>query len=288
MPYSPTVWVDDSIPDIDAQNLNKIEAGIAAAPAVGDSSAAAPIPVGNGTSYTFKKITNAEVDSAAAIDYAKLNLALSVKNADIAATAAIAYTKLALANSIVNADIATTAAIAYSKLSLAGSVQVSDLAFTPSVTQKLAVVGFPAGNTPAAAPWLSANAAILVPFALQTSQTISAIVVSAGSTQSGNFDVGIYDSSGTRKVSKGSTAQSTLTGNVANSVTVTSTPLAAGQYYLALSADNGTGTFYFESTAPASLAQHQLQVATSFPLPASITPGSTKPSRGLLLSAPAT
>ena len=31
MPYTPTVWVDDSVPAISAANLNHIEAGIAAA-----------------------------------------------------------------------------------------------------------------------------------------------------------------------------------------------------------------------------------------------------------------
>lgn len=51
-----------------------------------------------------------------------------ITNAKINSAAAIAYSKLALANSIVNADIATAAAIAYSKLNLTGSIVSADLA----------------------------------------------------------------------------------------------------------------------------------------------------------------
>lgn len=50
-------------------------------------------------------IMNVDVNVAAAIAYAKLNLANSIVNADIAAGAAIAYAKLNLANSIVTGDI---------------------------------------------------------------------------------------------------------------------------------------------------------------------------------------
>jgi len=61
-------------------------------------------------------ITNAMVNTSAAIAYSKLNLANSIVNADVASGAAIAYSKLSLSGSIVNADVATGAAIAYSKL----------------------------------------------------------------------------------------------------------------------------------------------------------------------------
>ena len=71
-------------------------------------------------------ISNANVDSGAAIAYSKLNLVNSITsndivdgtiiNGDINASAAIAYTKLNLTTSIVNGDIASGAAIAVSKL----------------------------------------------------------------------------------------------------------------------------------------------------------------------------
>jgi hypothetical protein len=73
-------------------------------------------------------ITNVMVNSAAAIAYSKLNLALSIVNADVSASAAIAYSKLNLALSIVNADVSASAAIAYSKLNLATSIVNADVA----------------------------------------------------------------------------------------------------------------------------------------------------------------
>lgn len=68
------------------------------------------------TSISSNYITNAMVNSAAAIAYSKLNLSGSIVNADIFSGAAIAYSKLNLSNSLVNADINTSAAIAFSKL----------------------------------------------------------------------------------------------------------------------------------------------------------------------------
>jgi hypothetical protein len=71
-------------------------------------------------------IVNADVNSAAAIAYSKLNLAGAITssdivnetivNTDISTSAQIAYGKLNLTNSIVNGDINASAAIALSKL----------------------------------------------------------------------------------------------------------------------------------------------------------------------------
>lgn len=72
-------------------------------------------------------ITNAMINSAAAIAYSKLNLSGSIINTDINASAAIAYSKLNLSGSIVNADISNSAAIAYSKLNLSGSIVNTDI-----------------------------------------------------------------------------------------------------------------------------------------------------------------
>lgn len=136
--------------------------------------------------------------------------------------------------------------------------------------------------------WPGANDAILVPFTLQAAQTIAGVWVSAGSIQSGNFDVGVYSHAGTRQVSKGSTAQSSLTAGSPALVSVASTPLAAGRYYLALAADNATGKFWMEADFASGGVgcDLQLQVAASFPLPASITPGAITPNNGLILVAP--
>lgn len=61
-------------------------------------------------------ITNAMINSIAAIAYSKLNLSDSIVNADINASAGIVYSKLDLTDGIVNADINTSAAIARTKL----------------------------------------------------------------------------------------------------------------------------------------------------------------------------
>jgi hypothetical protein len=73
-------------------------------------------------------ILNADINASAGIVYSKLSLAGSILNSDINASAAIAYTKLALTGSILNADINASAAIAYSKLNLTGAVTNADLA----------------------------------------------------------------------------------------------------------------------------------------------------------------
>lgn len=64
--------------------------------------------------FVFQKITNAQIDAAAAIDKSKLG-PLNIVNADISASAAIAKSKLAALN-LVDADISSGAAIAKSKL----------------------------------------------------------------------------------------------------------------------------------------------------------------------------
>jgi len=149
--------------------------GSARLPAVDGSQLTGITPSSN--SVTSAKIVdgtivNADIDSAAAIAYSKLNLASSVTssdisdatiaNADISTSAAIADTKLATISTagkvsdsalssnvsligqtvesseitdgtIVNADIDSAAAIAYSKLNLSNSVVAGDIA-TGAVT----------------------------------------------------------------------------------------------------------------------------------------------------------
>ena len=88
---------------------------------------------GVATAPAWGKVANAHVDSAAAIAYSKLNLALGIVNGDINASAAIAYSKLNLAAAIVNADIATGAAIAYSKLNLSAAILNADIATAAAI-----------------------------------------------------------------------------------------------------------------------------------------------------------
>ena len=62
-------------------------------------------------------LVNADIATAAAISYSKLNLTNSITNADVAVGAGITYGKLSLTGFITNADIATGAGISVSKLS---------------------------------------------------------------------------------------------------------------------------------------------------------------------------
>ena len=72
-------------------------------------------------------IGNADINSAAGIQYSKLLLTGGIVNADINGSAGITYSKLSLTNGIVNSDINTAAAIPYSKLNLAGGLLNADV-----------------------------------------------------------------------------------------------------------------------------------------------------------------
>lgn len=156
-------------------------------------------------------------------------------------------------------------------------------------TQKVAYVTGPKPMETAAvtSTYETANAAILLPFTIQADQTIAEIDFWPGSSQSGNYDLGVYDSSGTRKVSKGSTAQSTLTANSLNKIAVTSTPLDAGLYYLAVVYDNATANLRTLASGDFGNAFCR-KVTSSFPLPSTLTIGSTAPTTAPLMAAPLT
>lgn len=72
--------------------------------------------------FVFQKVTNAQIDAAAAIDKSKLG-PLNIVNADISAGAAIAKSKLAALN-IVDADVAAGAAINLDKIDFPAGVIV--------------------------------------------------------------------------------------------------------------------------------------------------------------------
>lgn len=122
--------------------------------------------------------------------------------------------------------------------------------------------------------WPAANLAIFVPVRVPVPVTVYKMVVAAGSTASGNFDVGIYDIGGNKLVSSGSTAKSSSNEQVLD---VTDTYLGEGIYYMALSASN-TGNYQLvvpAGTTPVPLQKMRLwgilQMATAFTLPATAT-----------------
>jgi hypothetical protein len=98
-----------------------------------------------------------------------------------------------------------------------------------------AIGAISAGNT-----WPTANRAIFLPFEIYQPYTVVKMSITNGATASGNFDIGIYDYKGNRRVSSGSTAQ---TGTATpQTVDITDTLLLPGLYYMALVFDNTTGT----------------------------------------------
>lgn len=92
----------------------------------------------------------------------------------------------------------------------------------------------------AGSTWPAANRAIYVPVLVEDAVVVTQMAVYP-TVQSGNFDVGIYSETGTRLVSKGSTAVGAA--NAPQAVDITDTPLVPGVYFLAMCVDNTTAAF---------------------------------------------
>lgn len=125
------------------------------------------------------------------------------------------------------------------------------------------------GSLSTSTAWPAANRAIHVPFRLPRPMTAYQMVMGAGATAAGNFDMGIYDEFGNREVSLGSTAKAASAEQVGN---ITDKPLGPGLYYMALSAD-GTNNYIGGAVANAAFLKMLgvRQSATSFPLPDPVT-----------------
>jgi hypothetical protein len=120
----------------------------------------------------------------------------------------------------------------------------------------------------ASVAWPAANRAIYIPVVLHVPMTIDRLALYQGGTLGSNFDVGVYEAvSKAKLVSTGSTAQGG-SPNILTIVTVTTTFLARGLYFLAV-ALNGTGqTFRFRPAQGFLTGVGVREQATAFPLPA--------------------
>lgn len=131
-------------------------------------------------------------------------------------------------------------------------------------------VAFAGGVTGASTTWTSANLAYYFPFRMEYPDTARKMWVENGTVVAGNVDVAIYDASGARLVSMGSTAQA---GTSAVQVfDITDTYLAAGRYYMGLALSSATATVI--RAAPNLEMERCLgvqQQATAFPLPSTVT-----------------
>ena len=124
----------------------------------------------------------------------------------------------------------------------------------------------------ASATYPTANLAMFFPFRVFNPNgiVIVKLVVSNGASILGNIDVGIYDASGTKLVSSGSTAQAGI--SALQEFDIADTTLGPGVFYLAVAMNNTTGTLTRNSLfVKQSRMLGCLQMATAFPLPATAT-----------------
>ncbi len=126
------------------------------------------------------------------------------------------------------------------------------------------------GNTSASAVYPSANQAQYVPFVVEHTVTAYQMGVYNGTVVSGNISLGLYNQHGTRLVVSANTAQAGT--SAPQKVDITDTVLTPGTYYMALSCDNVTATFFRNTQAFQLSIAHGLKVqATAYPLPATAT-----------------
>jgi hypothetical protein len=130
-----------------------------------------------------------------------------------------------------------------------------------------------------------ANAAILTEFRPHRDVTVTSLAWMTGATPSGNYDIGIYSAAGTRLWSKGSTAWPAASTRVVETVSPGVAMTAGTQYFIAFVPDNTTGLFRgqaesFTDQVKSVTGQYLAKsVASSFPLPASLTVGNTRAAR---------
>lgn len=115
--------------------------------------------------------------------------------------------------------------------------------------------------------WVAANLALYMPILIGYPTTVVKMFWVNGSTVGTNHvDVGIYDSQGNQLVHSGSTL--TAGASAVQSVSITSTTLEPGLYYIAMASDATTDTFQADnSVVPVHRATGVYEQATAFPLP---------------------
>lgn len=128
-----------------------------------------------------------------------------------------------------------------------------------------------AGAGPASNVFPASNKAYFLPISITQPIVITAFFCINGATASGNLDIGLFDRVGTRIISTGSTAQSGT--SQVQSISVANTSVGPGLFYLALAADNGTGTFFALTNASVRFTSiiGEYNQSTAFPLPATAT-----------------
>jgi len=139
-------------------------------------------------------------------------------------------------------------------------------------------VGAPNPGVGTTSGTLAANAAYLICFQVFRAVTVSNTIIKVA-TQSGNIDVGIYSSDGTtatRLGSTGSIACPAVSVRSVNALTAGVDLVPGTRYFAAFAADNATASLGIVTglTPMVNPATYGGSIATSFPLPATITQAS--------------
>lgn len=129
------------------------------------------------------------------------------------------------------------------------------------------------GQTPyiATSTYPTANLAIYTPVVFTDLGVVKKLWVASSTIGTGNFDVGLYNSAGTRLVSTGSTAKGTTTTE--QIVDVTDTTVLPGLYYIGFNCSNNTDSFNVTTTTAPYLAASGVltEAVGSVTLPATAT-----------------
>lgn len=136
--------------------------------------------------------------------------------------------------------------------------------------------GIAGAATAASATWPTANTGLFFPFpivgqdGLDDGRTYVGAIWMNGATASGNLDIGIYDATGIRLASIGTTAQVGTTVPQKASFT-TPVQVGPGRFFLGVSMDNTTGTFVRMAPTLAALRGAGVRSRpTSFVLPTTV------------------
>ena len=118
--------------------------------------------------------------------------------------------------------------------------------------------------------WPSANLAIYVPIAVPSRVVVRKLWFGSFTTGTGNVDMALYDAAGVAVVTATNAAK--VAAQQEQVFDVTDTTVGPGLYYIGLSSDSATDTFYrVVHLAPLPAAYGVLTEASAYPLPSTAT-----------------
>ena len=136
-----------------------------------------------------------------------------------------------------------------------------------SMGVNLAAISEPA---PISVAYPAANRALYVPFTTPVSILVTKLFLFTGATPAGNVDIGVYDETGTRLFSAGSTVKSGV-ANAVQEFDIVDVLLGPGRFYLAVAQDGLTALTARNPPVNILVVWGLAQQETAFPLPATAT-----------------